>query len=227
MFYPELFEHNVSENHQHQSQNELRRRVNAEEKIIEILSSDNNRIGIVFDQFPQNTDFYRDDVKESMNQILLKHGREEWKLVVLTNEFHSHLGIYSIVGAKMGLRAMEYFHVGRDEMTVVSYAGDNPPISCLNDGLQMSTGATLGQGTIKAITYDLQQRPKAFFTYKNSTISIELKPEYWQTVRADIKKGIKTHGNLTDAYWQFVRELAIRYWLEWSRREIFNIEKVY
>ena len=73
---------------------------------------------------------------------------KEWKIVVLTNEFHEHMGIYSILGAKMGLRAREYFHLGIDELEILSFAGSTPPVSCLNDGLQVSTGATLGHGTI-------------------------------------------------------------------------------
>ena len=39
------------------------------------------------------------------------------------------LGIYSIIGAKMGLRTREYFDVGLDELLVVSYAGSQPPLT--------------------------------------------------------------------------------------------------
>jgi len=122
----------------------------------------------------------------------------------------------------MGLRAREYFNVGLDELLVVSYAGSQPPISCLNDGLQVSTGATLGHGTI-SISKDLPPIPKAIFTFKNTTISLQLKEDYWDIAEKDIKQGIKQHGLLTDNYWRFIRERAIRYWLEWSRKEIFNL----
>jgi len=158
-----------------------------------------------------------------MNQIIERHGRKEWKIVTLTNEFHEHLGIYSIIGAKMGLRAREYFNVGIDELKIVSYAGSKPPISCLNDGLQVSTGATLGHGTI-SITHEFSPRPQANFSFKNTAISLILKDEYWEIIKNDVKQGIEQYGNLTDNYWQFIRELAIQYWLEWSRREIFNLK---
>jgi len=223
MLYPQLFETKIFAKHPNHSINWILKTDKIEEKIVEILSYKNDETCIVFKQFPDNPHLYRDDVNQYINQIIEKHGKEEWKTIVLTNEFHDHLGIYSIVGAKMGLRAREYFNVGLDELLVVSYAGSQPPISCLNDGLQVSTGATLGHGTI-SITNDLLQLPKAIFTFKNTTIMLQLKQDYWEVVKIDIKQGIKQHGLLTSDYWLFIRELAIRYWLEWSRKDIFNIE---
>ena len=41
----------------------------------------------------------------------------------MTDEFHGHLGVFSIVGAKMGIRAREIFGVGPDMLNVVTYAG--------------------------------------------------------------------------------------------------------
>lgn len=223
LLYPELFETKTFEKYPNHSINSISQTDKIEDKIIEILSDKNNTRRIVFKQFPYDPNSYRDDVSMYMNQIIENHGKEEWEIIVLTNEFHTHLGIYSIIGAKMGLRAREYFNVGLDELLVVSYAGSRPPISCLNDGLQVSTGATLGHGTIST-TKDLPQIPKAIFTFKNTTISLQLKQDYWDIVKKDIKQGIKQHGLLTNDYWLFIRGLAIRYWIEWSRKEIFNIE---
>lgn len=226
LLYPELFETKIFEKYPNHSINSIFQTAKIEDKIVEVLSCKNNENYIVFKNFPNDYNLYNDDVNKYMHQIIENYGKEEWGIIVLTNEFHTHLGIYSIIGAKMGLRAREYFNVGLDELYVVSYAGSRPPISCLNDGLQVSTGATLGHGTIITMTEDLLQQPKAIFTYNNITMSLELKHEYWGIVRKDIKQGIKLHGALTDDYWSFVRELAIKYWLEWSRKEIFNIEKI-
>ncbi|NHZ86347.1 MAG: nucleoside hydrolase [Planctomycetia bacterium] len=223
MLYPQLFETKTFEKYLNHSISWISKTDKIEEKIVEILSYKNDETCIVFKQFPDNPHLYRDDVNQYMNQIIENHGKEEWKIIVLTNEFHNHLGIYSIIGAKMGLRAREYFNIGLDELLVVSYAGNRPPISCLNDGLQVSTGATLGHGTIST-TKDLPQIPKAIFTFKNTSISLQLKHDYWDIVKKDIKQGIKKHGLLTNDYWLFIRELAIRYWLDWSRKEIFNIK---
>jgi len=224
LLYPELFETKTFENFPLHSINNIIQTDNLEDKIVKVLNDKYNIKKIIFNQFPYNPEAYKNDISQDVSEIIEKHGKEEWEIIVLTNEFHTHLGIYSTIGAKMGLRAREYFNVGLDELLVVSYAGTRPPISCLNDGLQVSTGATLGHGTIVTMTEDLLQQPKALFTYKNTTISLELKQDYWEIIREDIREGIKLYGSLTNNYWNYVRKLAIKYWLEWSRKEIFNIE---
>ncbi len=223
LLYPDLFNSKKFNKFPAQSIHSATDYKEIEKKIITILDCDKQDKSIVLKRFPDNPTWIREDVAKHMNQIIEKHGRKEWKIVTLTNEFHEHLGIYSIIGAKMGLRAREYFNVDIDELKIVSYAGNTPPISCLNDGLQVSTGATLGHGTI-SITNEFSPRPQADFSFKTTTLSLILKDEYWEIIKNDVRQGIEQYGNLTDEYWQFIRELAIQYWLEWDRREIFNLE---
>ena len=177
---------------------------------------------VVFDRFPTSRYLFRPDVGPVIDQIIARHGRKEYETVVLTCEFHTHLGIYAIVGAKMGVRAREHFDVGLDELTVESFAGSRPPVSCLNDGLQVSTGATLGHGTI-TLAPVAAPRPRARFTHDGATIFLELKDAYWQQVKKDIAGIIDRHGLASPAYWAAVRQLGIRYWLEWSRDDIFDL----
>jgi pyrimidine-specific ribonucleoside hydrolase len=181
---------------------------------------------VVFETFPRTADLFRPDVRPFVERIISRHGPEEWETVVLTSEFHTHLGIYSIVGAKMGLRAREYFGADLDGLKVTSWAGRTPPISCLTDGLQASTGATLGHGTI-AVADSPAPMPKAYFTRGDTTICLELKPAYWQRVKDDIAKVIEQHGPNSDAYWSAVRQLGIRYWADWSRSDIFDLTVIH
>lgn len=180
---------------------------------------------VVFERFPTDRHLFRHDVSPVIDQIIARHGQKEWATVVLTGEFHTHLGIYAIVGAKMGLRARDHFGVGLDELRVRSFAGSTPPISCLNDGLQASTGATLGHGTISVVSASAA-RPKAHFSHKGATICLGLKEAYWQQVKNDISGIIDQHGLASEAYWASVRRLGIRYWLDWSRDEIFDLSVV-
>jgi len=177
---------------------------------------------VVFEHFPTDAHDFRSDLRALIPSIIDRHGTEEWGIVVLTHEFHRHLGIYSIIGAKMGLAAREHFQVGLDELTVLSYAGRRPPISCLNDGLQVSTGATLGHGTI-SIAEDKTPRPRAQFTYNAQTVTLTLKQSYWDRIQADIRQAIAAHGLNTPDYWQAVRALGLKVWLEWSRHELFDL----
>jgi pyrimidine-specific ribonucleoside hydrolase len=168
--------------------------------------------------FPTEADGLRADVAAIAPDALSRHGTEEWNAILLTNELHRHLGIYSILGAKLGIRARELLDAGLDELTVVSCAGSSPPLSCLTDGLQVATGATLGRGTIRV---DLRaSRPGGVFHKGKRALDLTIKDEIVVRIRSDIQECIAEHGALTPAYWSAVRSLALRYWLEVDRAEM-------
>ena len=184
-----------------------------------------NHGNIVFSHFPDDPAYFTYDVRQIMNPALQQYGEEEWKACVMTDEFHGHLGVYSIVGAKMGIKAREIFGVGPDQLEVVSYAGTRPPYSCLNDGIQVSTGATLGQGTI-SVAGDSITSPSAVFSFQGKSVRLTLKPEYHKQVEKDIQEGIVKFGLMDDGYWKLVRRNALKYWANWSRDSVFEIEEI-
>jgi pyrimidine-specific ribonucleoside hydrolase len=177
---------------------------------------------VVFNRFPVQREMFSYDVRPIIDSAISRYGIDEWKANVMTDEFHGHLGVFSIVGAKMGIRAREYFGVGPDELDVTTFAGSRPPYSCLNDGIQVSTGATLGMGTIHLFV-DSVVSPKAIFKFKGRSVQISLKREYLDKVDADINEGIVKFGLMDDGYWKLIRSNALKYWLEWDRNEIFDV----
>ncbi len=179
----------------------------------------------VFYGFPTDAVCYARDVEPIIGQAIALYGPSEWRACVLTNELHGHLGIYATVGVKMGIRAREYFNIGVDDIEVTTYAGHTPPVSCMNDGLQVGTGASVGHGLIRVAAVDAP-RPEALFRFKDKTIRLRLKPEYAERIRRDVRRGVELHGDRTEAYWQYVRELALHYWLDFDRHEIFELEPV-
>jgi inosine-uridine nucleoside N-ribohydrolase/formylmethanofuran dehydrogenase subunit E len=180
---------------------------------------------VVFNRFPVQREMFNYDIRPIMDSAIARYGYEEWKANVMTDEFHRHLGVFSIVGAKMGIKARELFGVGADLLEVTSYAGSKPPYSCLNDGIQVSTGATLGMGTIH-LAQNSKTKPSAVFSYKNRSVTISLKKEYLEQVEADIKEGIMKFGLMDDGYWKLIRHNALKYWVEWDRNKIFDIEEL-
>lgn len=180
---------------------------------------------VVFKRFPDKREMFNYDIRPMMDSAIARYGYDEWKANVITNEFHGHLGVFSIVGAKMGIKAREFFGAGPDMLNVVTFAGSKPPYSCLNDGIQVSTGATLGMGTIH-LAADSIARPSAVFTYKGHSIRMSLKEEYLDKVDADINEGIVKFGLMDDGYWKLIRRNALKYWLEWDRNKIFDIVEV-
>jgi pyrimidine-specific ribonucleoside hydrolase len=169
------------------------------------------------------------DVRPVAPAILARHGVEEWKATLLTNELHRHLGIWSIVGAKMGIRARELLGATLDELTVETEAGRAPPLSCLNDGLQVATGASLGRGTISvAVTVAPAPpaRPRATFTLRGTRLRLTVRPAVVARIRADVEAAVARHGELTPAYFQEIRRLSLTSWLELDRRAIFEEERL-
>jgi pyrimidine-specific ribonucleoside hydrolase len=175
---------------------------------------------VVLQVFPSDPFLFRDDVKPFVKKIIENYGLEEWNACLLTNEFHRHLGIYSLIGAKMGIRAREILEAPFDAVKVVSFAGTAPPLSCMNDGLQVATGASLGRGTIQISNE--KPRPEASFFYKDKKLTLKIKRELLNTVRADIKAAEKAYGGLSPAYFAHVRKLSIEYWHSLDRRKIFD-----
>jgi pyrimidine-specific ribonucleoside hydrolase len=223
LLYSDLFEQKAISEEKNLRLFRIRDIENVKTAYTEILTSHNNVRSKVFREFPESPDLFADDVQPYIKNIIQRHGGEEWRLAVLTNEIHGHLGIYAIVGVKMGLRARQYFHIGVDDISIVSSAGHTPPLSCMNDGVQVSTGGTLGHGLI-TVSSEQPFRPEATFTFKQRSVRLRLKDEYWARVKYDIKKGVDAFGLNTDDYWRYIRKLAIEYWLNWDRNEIFVLK---
>ncbi|MDD4644786.1 MAG: nucleoside hydrolase [Bacteroidales bacterium] len=186
-----------------------------------LLSSGVKADNRVFIKFPVNPELYKKEAAEILQQTIIDYGMPEWKSVVLTNEIHGHTGIYSIIGVKMGIRALEYFNVGVNNLEAITYASNQPPLSCLNDGIQISTGATIGQGLIQ-IDKTVLPIPTVDFSFNGHKIRIELRKEIAERIEADISKGVQQFG-MSEPYWLYVEKLAYRYWKELDRHEIFNI----
>jgi pyrimidine-specific ribonucleoside hydrolase len=190
-----------------------------------ILNYDNPDEGVIFNEIPTSGYMLRSDMQELVNDIIDAHGYQEFKITALTSEIHSHLGIYSILGAKLGLRIMEYLHAGLDEVSIVSLAGSQPPVSCFNDGIQVGTGATIGYGKI-TVKETNNPRPAVIVEYNKRRILFRLKDEIIANIRSDIGELIKLYGLDSDMYWSELRKISFGYWKNINRFEAFDIEEI-
>jgi pyrimidine-specific ribonucleoside hydrolase len=174
---------------------------------------------ICFKEFPTDPALFSDDMKPYVSKIIAKHGLEEWKAVVLTNELHHHMGLWSILGAKMGVRARELLNAPFDNLEVSSSAGVKPPYSCLNDGLQVATGASLGRGTIQVS--DANQ-PMAEFRFKGKKVMLKAKPEIVKEIERVIKECSDKYTFQSLRYFQELDKISMEYWLKWDRADLFQ-----
>lgn len=97
------------------------------------------------------------------------------------SEFHGHLGPYLIIGLRMGdlsneiLGSEEGAGTGRFTKRVIVKTGIKPPISCIIDGIQFSSGCTLGKGNIEVVD---QQNPEAIFVLNEKKLTVRLKESF-------------------------------------------------
>ena len=93
-------------------------------------------------------------------------------------EFHGHLGPYLIVGMKMGDLSNKLLGKetgagsGHSYKRAIVKTGTTPPISCIIDGIQCSSGCTLGKGNIEVLDKKI---PEATFILDEKQLTVKLK----------------------------------------------------
>ena len=174
---------------------------------------------VCLSEYPTDPALFNENVRPLVSKIIERHGMEEWKAVLLTNELHRHLGMWSIIGAKMGIRAREILGAPFDQLEVITFCGFKPPFSCTNDGIQVSTGATLGRATI---TNTHLGEPEAIFIYQKKRLLLRVKSNVKKEIGHIIKELSKQHGFQSPAYFEELDKVAVKYWLEWDRKAIFD-----
>ena len=195
------------------------------EKALIMLRGETIARNQVIKALPTDSSFYFPDVQRDVAEIIDKYGMDEWTSGVIANELHRHLGVFAIIGVKMGIRAREYFCTGVDEFRATTFSGSVPPLSCMNDGVQVSTGATPGHGLL-TVSSDTLTSPAAEFSYLNHKIRLTLKPEIAAKIMSELKKINFVNGLDSNIYWELVRKNSIKYWRSLDRHNIFLIENL-
>ena len=109
-------------------------------------------------------------------------------------QFHGHLGPYAVIGFKMGEIANEL--LGDDSFSKQAHVstGRTPPLSCIIDGIQLSSGCTMGKGNI---TVSPEGVPRARFIRDGKQVDIRLKHEIQQEIDTTVtKENIITYSTM-------------------------------
>ena len=86
-------------------------------------------------------------------------------------EFHGHLGPYAVLGYRMGIAANREFGDSAFKKIARVFSGSVTPMSCMIDGIQLSSGCTMGKGNIFV---EEMGEPRAIFSDKEGTRSVEI-----------------------------------------------------
>jgi pyrimidine-specific ribonucleoside hydrolase len=164
----------------------------------------------------------QEDVRARRDAIVAANGEDEWFAELLLNELHQHLGAYSILGVKMGLRAAELLNAPRHGMAVVSHAPATQPESCFDDGLLAATGSTPGRGLFR-------QEPgppgsiQASFAYNRRRVTLRLKDAYREQIQGRIGELLGQYSLADQGYWDGVRAFGLEIWQDWHRLDLFEV----
>ena len=101
-------------------------------------------------------------------------------------QFHGHLGPYAVIGYKMGKIAKQQLGSDPFSKEAVIWTGTKPPLSCIIDGIQISSGCTLGKGNISILQEGV---PKVQFKGENGKqLEIILKKHVQQEIDTKVTK---------------------------------------
>jgi len=181
-----------------------------------------HRKRVVFGEIEWPPQMFQPDVRQHMEQIIRKNGETEWLAQVLMSEMHEHLGAYSILGAKMGLRAAELLNAPQHGMHVISHTHRCPPAGCLNDGLIVATGSTPGRGLFE-FSADPLPGIQVTFEYNERRIRLSLRPEFQKRIRDFIAATRKSHSLEDPEYWRAIRSFGLEIWENWHRNDLFEV----
>jgi formylmethanofuran dehydrogenase subunit E len=106
-------------------------------------------------------------------------------LLVAAGRFHGHIGPFLAIGLRMGLVATERLGRAPMKMRVVVRVMPRPPRSCVVDGVQYSTGCTMGKANIE-IQADPDRVAADVFLGPDS-VSISLRQDFLRRIESDLE----------------------------------------
>jgi len=179
---------------------------------------------LILQRFPTSPEWYRPEAAALVRAgVVERYGAEEWRAVVLSHELHQHIGIYTILGAKMGVRAKELLQAPTRAVRVTLETGGNGPMTCAADGIQASLASTFGQDLVRV---DRPETPilAGTFQFEGRQVRLELKPEHRGIMQAYIDDAKEEHGDLSPGYFQELERISYRVWSDFDRSEVFSVE---
>jgi formylmethanofuran dehydrogenase subunit E len=105
------------------------------------------------------------------------------ELAVL-QRFHGHLGVYVTLGLRMGAIGKRRFGHYKGLKASVRSQPD-PPMRCVLDGVQFSSGCTMGKGNI---ALEAGSEPEVTFEKEGRRLRIALRPGWRERIDREMSK---------------------------------------
>ena len=106
--------------------------------------------------------------------------------------FHGHLGPYVTIGFRMGQIARRELGDYRG-MKATVYCSLEPPMRCIVDGVQFSSGCTFGKGNI---VIKRGANPRAVFTKEDRSLKVALRVDLRKRIDTEMSKAHEAEQSL-------------------------------
>jgi formylmethanofuran dehydrogenase subunit E len=127
--------------------------------------------------------------------------------LVALQRFHGHLGVYVTLGLRMGAIGKRRFGHYKGLKASVRSQPD-PPMRCVLDGIQFSSGCTMGKGNI---ALEPAPEPEVTFEKEGQRLRVALRPGW----RARIDREMSKEKEIEQS----------RYYYEIPEDEVFDIRE--
>lgn len=125
--------------------------------------------------------------------------QREWSenLMKKAVEFHGHGGPFMVIGLRMGLTALKRLNAnGWFDLSCRVKLNWRPPDSCIIDGIQSSTGCTMGKNNL---IVEEGNGIKSKFTSSNGIVTISLKKDIFDNIHRSLNKGEEEYEKLMNS----------------------------
>lgn len=104
--------------------------------------------------------------------------------LVALHRFHGHLGVYVTIGLRMGAIGRRRFGHYKGLAATVR-ARPDPPMRCVVDGIQFSSGCTMGKGNI---SLEAAPDPEVTFEKEGRRLRVSLRPGWRERIDREMSK---------------------------------------
>ena len=98
--------------------------------------------------------------------------------------FHGHLGVYVTLGFRMGEIGKRRLGAYKG-LSAAVYTRAQPPMLCVVDGVQFSSGCTMGKGNIRVVS---GENPEVAFLKEGRTLRIVLRAGLRERIDREMSK---------------------------------------
>lgn len=152
---------------------------------------------------------------EILKMVASKRDQELNATLKKATDLHGHFGPFLTLGVRMGLLGLKELGAEKgdaqlDVMVMLEYT---LPFSCMLDGIQMSTGCTIGN---KRLTWKESEEFGAKFLLKNNGREVEVK------VNSSLVQELCHRLENTQSTDEIVRQLAVEMGTR-SEKELFSV----